>query len=104
SFEGRLLPDGAAEDHLPAAGGRPQRRHGRVYSHVTPRLLAALAVAGLLVAGCGSGSHRKTQAAQSPETVVRSWSRALNSGDNERAARLFAVHAEIVQGGLDVRL
>jgi hypothetical protein len=71
---------------------------------VTPRLLAALAVVGLLVAGCGSGAHRKVKAVQSPETVVRSWSKALNSGDNERAARLFALHAEIVQGGLDVRL
>lgn len=36
----------------------------------------------------------------SPEQVVRAWSRALNAGDNEAAARLFAEGAIVAQGGL----
>lgn len=40
----------------------------------------------------------------SPETVVRAWSVALNKGDNEAAAALFATDAEVIQGPLDVRL
>jgi hypothetical protein len=50
-------------------------------------VLVILAVA----AGCGGGSA-------SPESVVREWSDALNAGDNERAADLFARGAQIVQG------
>jgi hypothetical protein len=45
----------------------------------------------VLATGCGGGSA-------SPETVVREWSDALNEGDNERAADLFADGAQIVQG------
>jgi len=41
---------------------------------------------------------------QSPEDVVRAWSKALNTGDNEAAADLFAPGAQIVQGGRTVRL
>ena len=50
---------------------------------------------GALVAlvGCGA-SHPP-----SPESVARQWSAALNRNDNEAAARLFAGHATIVQGG-----
>jgi hypothetical protein len=56
------------------------------------RLLAALLlVVPLLAAACGSGG------AGSPESVVREWSDALNSGDNERAADLFAHGAQVVQ-------
>jgi limonene-1,2-epoxide hydrolase len=47
----------------------------------------------LLLAGCGG------HAAQSPESVARAWSAALDRNDNERAARLFAGDAKIVQGG-----
>jgi hypothetical protein len=36
----------------------------------------------------------------SPEQVARAWSRALNAGDNEAAARLFANGAIVAQGGL----
>ena len=36
----------------------------------------------------------------SPEEVVRAWSRALNAGDNEAAAELFAPGARIEQGGI----
>jgi hypothetical protein len=57
------------------------------------QFLAALALAVLaLLTGCGGGSA-------SPESVVRAWSDALNAGDNERAANLFANGAEIVQAG-----
>jgi hypothetical protein len=55
--------------------------------------LAALALAG----GCGGGSP-------SGEDVVREWSRALNAGDNEAAADLFARGAQVVQSGRAIRL
>jgi limonene-1,2-epoxide hydrolase len=32
-------------------------------------------------------------------TIARAWSRALNAGDNDRAADLFAPGARVVQGG-----
>jgi limonene-1,2-epoxide hydrolase len=51
-----------------------------------------LAAAVVLLVGCGSSSP-------SPESVVRAWSQALNSDDNERAADLFAPGAEILQAG-----
>jgi len=56
-----------------------------------PAALALLAVLAL-PAGCGGSSS-------SPESVVRAWSDALNAGDNERAASLFAEGAEVVQPG-----
>jgi len=46
-----------------------------------------------LAVGCGGGT------ATSPESVVREWSDALNAGDNERAADLFAKGAQVVQSG-----
>jgi hypothetical protein len=56
-------------------------------------LLAALLLVLLaLVVGCGGGGGT------APETVVREWSDALNAGDNERAADLFAEGAQVVQG------
>jgi limonene-1,2-epoxide hydrolase len=54
----------------------------------------------LLAATIAGPAH----AAASPATVVRAWSRALNANDNERAARLFARNARVVQPGVDVRL
>ena len=55
--------------------------------------LVALALVILaFVVGCGGESGG------SPETVVREWSDALNAGDNESAADLFAHGAQIVQG------
>jgi hypothetical protein len=54
-------------------------------------LAALLLVVVALAAGCGGR-------ATSPESVVREWSEALNAGDNERAADLFAHGAQIVQG------
>lgn len=56
------------------------------------RILAAISLAALAAAGgCGGGDP-------SPESVVRAWSQALNSGDNEAAADLFAPGAEVIQG------
>jgi limonene-1,2-epoxide hydrolase len=44
------------------------------------------------------------EAALTPAEVVRAWSRALNTNDNEHAARLFAENARVLQPGVDVRL
>jgi limonene-1,2-epoxide hydrolase len=64
---------------------------------VVRRLVLAGAV--LAVAAPGSAS-----AMGKPAQVVRAWSAALNRNDNERAARLFASGARVVQPGVDVRL
>ena len=61
------------------------------------RRLAVVAAVAVAAAG-------QAQAAVSPAAVVRAWSRALNANDNERAARLFAPGARVVQPGVDVRL
>jgi hypothetical protein len=55
----------------------------------------------VLAAGCGGHARAKER---SPESVVRAWSVAIDSNDNEAAARLFAPNARILQGSLDVRL
>lgn len=55
-------------------------------------VLALLAASIAVFAGCGSGSP-------SAESVVRAWSAALNQGDNNTAAALFARGAEVVQNG-----
>ena len=54
--------------------------------------LCVLALAVLALVGCGSR-------ARSTEDVARAWSAALDRGDNEGAARLFARDAHIVQSG-----
>jgi limonene-1,2-epoxide hydrolase len=54
--------------------------------------LALVVLLALALGGCGGNSP-------SPESVVRAWSHALNSDDNETAAKLFARGAEIVQPG-----
>jgi hypothetical protein len=51
----------------------------------------------LVPAACGGGGANR-------EDVVRAWSEALNTGDNEAAADLFAPGAQIVQGGRTTRL
>jgi hypothetical protein len=58
--------------------------------------LVAISIFVLGFGGCGGGSNR--------EDVVRAWSKALNAGDNEAAADLFAPGAQIVQSGRAVRL
>ena len=60
------------------------------------RLGLALAAIATLTA-CGSS-------APSAESVVRAWSQALNSDDNNRAADLFALGAEVVQSGRVLKL
>jgi hypothetical protein len=59
--------------------------------------LALALCAAAIAAGCGGG-------APSPDRVVRDWSRALNAGDNEAAADLFAEDAEVIQAGVVTRL
>ncbi len=59
--------------------------------------LFALAIVLLVAAGCGGGDP-------SPESVVRAWSEALNTGNDEAAADLFAPGAEVIQGDLRGRL
>jgi limonene-1,2-epoxide hydrolase len=63
---------------------------------VKARVLLVAAVAAA-TAGCGSSPP-------STESVVRAWSQALNSEDNQGAANLFAPGAEIVQGDRVVTL
>lgn len=46
----------------------------------------------VLAASCGGGPP-------TPESVVRAWNEAVNSGDNEAAARLFAPGARVIQAG-----
>jgi hypothetical protein len=53
--------------------------------------IALFASLALALAGCGGG-------AASPESVVRAWSEAVNTDDNDGAARLFAEGARVVQG------
>jgi ketosteroid isomerase-like protein len=60
-----------------------------------PLVTGACALA--LATGCGGGGR-------SAEEVVRAWSAALNAGDNEAAAELFAPGAQVVQAGRVVRL
>jgi limonene-1,2-epoxide hydrolase len=57
-----------------------------------------IAVVVLLLAACGGAGS------PSPEKVVRAWSVALNSGDNEAAAKLFAPDARVIQGPTHLRL
>lgn len=60
-------------------------------------VLLALVVA---LAGCNGEDERAPQSTRTPEQVVRAWSRALNTGDNQAAAALFALGARIEQGEL----
>jgi limonene-1,2-epoxide hydrolase len=54
--------------------------------------LVCLAAAVFVLPACGSSPP-------STESVVRAWSQALNTDDNEQAANLFAPGAEVVQPG-----
>jgi limonene-1,2-epoxide hydrolase len=60
-----------------------------------------LVLAGALVALAAASV---AVAASRPKDVVRAWSAALNANDNERAARLFAPNARVVQPGVNVPL
>ena len=54
-------------------------------------LALVLLAAAALVAGCGGHTTA------SPESVARAWSTAINTGDNDAAARLFAPGAIVIQ-------
>jgi limonene-1,2-epoxide hydrolase len=62
---------------------------------VRPFLAAACVLA--LLAACGGDKG-------GPAKVVRAWSEALNAGDNDAAADLFAPGAEVIQGSVVTRL
>ena len=55
------------------------------------RAVGLVALAAFVLTGCGGGDP-------SPQSVVRAWAEAVNSDDNEGAARLFAEGARVVQG------
>ncbi|MEO8290044.1 MAG: hypothetical protein ABI649_03505 [Gaiellaceae bacterium] len=57
-----------------------------------------VAAAVLVLAACGGKGEA------SPAEVVRAWSAALNSDDNEAAANLFAKGARIEQGEVGIRV
>ena len=61
------------------------------------RVVLLACVLAALAAGCGESQP-------SAESVVRAWSHALNQGDNQTAAKLFAPNAEVVQGNSVLRL
>jgi hypothetical protein len=61
-----------------------------------PYLIALVSCAVLVVAACGGS--------RSAEDIVRDWSEALNDGNNEAAADLFAPGAQVIQAGRIVRL
>jgi limonene-1,2-epoxide hydrolase len=69
------------------------------------RLLTALAMLlAALLAGCGGSPGKQggtlTASNRSVTRIVRAWSRAINSDDNEAAADLFARNARVIQGGV----
>jgi hypothetical protein len=53
-------------------------------------LIATAVLAAAPLAGCGGS--------QSPERVVRAWSKAFNTGDNDGAAGAFATGAKVIAG------
>jgi limonene-1,2-epoxide hydrolase len=62
------------------------------------RTLFAAACILASLAGCGGAGK------PSPASVIRAWSKALDAGDNDAAANLFAPGAQVVQGGIVTRL
>jgi hypothetical protein len=55
----------------------------------------ALLIGILAIASTGCGGSK----AKDPEAVVDSWSQAINGGDDEAAAKLFAKDAVVIQDG-----
>lgn len=62
-------------------------------------MLLALVVVLAAAAGCG-GSATPNE----PDEVVRAWSRAINEGNDAKAASLFAEDAKVIQSGLSLEL
>jgi hypothetical protein len=73
-----------------------------------PLTQPAAATTGAAEAGSsessGQGSDAPSADPAELEAVVRAWSAALNAGDNEAAAALFARGALVIQGGISFRL
>jgi limonene-1,2-epoxide hydrolase len=67
-------------------------------SSCSMRLLAAAALVALLLVAPASAAPK------TPAQVVRAWSAALNRGDNEAAANLFAKNAVVTQNGVKLVL
>ena len=67
-----------------------------------------LAVALLLLAGCGGNAAPRPAAqpsrAERMKAVVRAWSRHLNAGENAAVARLFHLPAVMIQGPYEYKL
>jgi limonene-1,2-epoxide hydrolase len=61
------------------------------------RKLAAVPAVLMALSACGGSAF------PSADQVARDWSAALNSGDNEAAAKLFAKDARIEQGSYALR-
>ena len=63
-----------------------------------------------LVAGCGGGDEDGGKPTpppageQSAEDVIRGWNKAVNAGEHERAADLFALDAVVEQAEVEIRL
>ena len=66
---------------------------------MTRACLATAAMALLSVAPAAAAPRP-----HAPASVARAWSAALDRGDNEAAANLFAPNAVVVQGGLQLTL
>lgn len=58
-----------------------------------PAFLLLLLIFAALIAGCGGDDSAD------PTKVVESWSQAINGGDDEKAAALFATDALVIQDG-----
>jgi len=78
---------------------------------------AVLTLLAIGAAGCGGGSgdgdDGKTDGSKptpppgreaSAEDVIRGWNKAVNAGEHERAADLFAIDAVVEQAGVEIRL
>ena len=59
--------------------------------------LLLIAVFALAVCGCGGRG-------KNPASIVESWSRAINTSDDEAAADLFADNSTVIQNGQRIRL
>jgi limonene-1,2-epoxide hydrolase len=63
-----------------------------------PAFLLLMVVFALFLTACGG------KKAATPTDVVTSWSQAINGGDDEAAAKLFAPDAVVIQAGQQTRL
>jgi hypothetical protein len=62
-----------------------------------PHFLLLAVVFAIALTGCGDSP-------EDPTAIVERWSQAINSGDDESAADLFADEAMVIQGGQSITL